>query len=159
MSITSIILKHTNPSMGPHETVTTVRLGVEEKHRSTVADFLETSMVNQVVTMKEYLNAIHQNQTDIITKVEENSTTDRLPSGSNISHLTFHFAEKASITLHDVYRRFSVSNFYPTFTKYMVENGTISKDKPFDLGSPSYLEPKEDILHKPSTNKDQSNDD
>lgn len=156
MPITSIILQHTNPSLGPHETITTVRLAVNNQHLDAVNTFLEKSVVNGVAKMKDYLDAIHQNQTTLIEKVEKNRNTGDKPCGGTISHLTFHFAEQASITLHDVYRDYSVTEFYPTFTKYMMEHGTISKHQPFDLGSPSYLDTKADIL-PPSNAKKNNN--
>ena len=49
---------------------------------------------------------------------------DNLNVGGTISNLIFNFSDGTiPLRINDVYRQYSVSHFYGSFTKYMVENG------------------------------------
>lgn len=127
MKIKSISLQHTNPSMGPHETITTVTLQVTADTTSRTAQFINESMVNNTVSLVEYLTARQANDKAILDQVAQNAPNGRLKEGATISNLFFYFEDGQAIELYDVYRCFSVSNFYPDFTKYMVKEGTLSR--------------------------------
>lgn len=127
MKIKSISLQHTNPSMGPHETITTVTLQVTADTTSRTAQFINESMVNNTVSLVEYLTARQANDKAILDQVAQNAPNGRLNEGATISNLSFYFEDGQTIELYDVYRRFSVSHFYPDFTKYMVKEGTLSR--------------------------------
>lgn len=125
----SIELKHTNPSLGPYEKIITVSLIVTEEHVERIEKFLQTSQVNNTVSMHEYLNAVKNENKEVVNRVLENAPKGELRVGETISHLSFYFEDGQVIRLADVYRRFSVTHFYGDFTKYMVEKGTIEESE------------------------------
>lgn len=132
MKINSIELKHTHPSLGPHEEITIVRLSVSSKTAVIVEKFLKTIQVNHTVSLAEYIELTLSKDEKRLSEITNNGPKGELASGSKISYLTLNTTEGQSITLDDVYRRFSLSDFYPDFTRFMVENGTIERFKPDD---------------------------
>ena len=136
MHITSLTLKHTNPSMGPHETVTTISLAAAEPHQARIQQFLEEAVLNNTVSLKDYLEAVHQEDTSILEAVKANAPERDLPSGGTISTFQIHLEGRPTVTLYDVYRRHSLSNFYPDFTKYMVEHGIKISHSPWNDRGP-----------------------
>lgn len=123
MNITSIELKHTNPSLGPHEKIVILTLPINVQTINSVSEFLGLSIINGVVELKEYLEAKRNNNIEVINKVEQRCNFD-LNVGSPISHLTFHFEDGKHVEISDVYRCFNISHFYPDFTQYMVDKGS-----------------------------------
>jgi len=144
MKIKSIDLKHTNPSLGPHEKITTVSLSVTERHLERVDEFLNQSQVNNTVSLYEYLKAVKTKNEEVLNRVFNNEPKNELNSGQKISHLLFYFEDNEIIELSDVYRRFSLSHFYADFTNYMVEEGTIYHTKSDE--SPIFLKNKKGNL-------------
>ena len=140
-TIRLIELKHANPSMGPHETITTVVLSMSAEHKVVVADFLENAIVNGTINLNLYLEAIHGKNEKVLKKVNENSPKRDLPCGGKVSHLSFYFEGGDKITLSDVYRGYSLSNFYPTFTQYMVDNGILDKYSGWGVPGPGVIPP------------------
>lgn len=128
MNIKSITLKHTNPSLGPHETITTVSITASEEHLARINTFLQNSTINNTVTLYEYLEAVQTNNSKLIEKVLGNAPNNPMNEGETISNLSFYFDHNQTIELSDVYRRFLLTQFYPEFTAYMVEKGTISRE-------------------------------
>ena len=132
MNIQSIELKHTNPSMGPHETITTITLAITAKHDVMVNEFLDQAIINQTTSMRTYLEGVQSNDGILLERITANSPKSDLRCGESISHLTFYFKDSTTIVLHDVYREYRLTNFYPTFTKYMVDNGVLNKYSGWD---------------------------
>lgn len=134
MNIKHITLEHTNPSLGPYEIITTVSLTSLEEHLVRINTFLQESTVNNTITLYEYLDAVKTKNLELIKNVLNNAPNRDLNEGETISNLCFHFEDNQTIELSDVYRRFSLTQFYPEFTSYMVEKGRISrKDSNFKL--------------------------
>ncbi|OJJ14321.1 hypothetical protein BKI52_43360 [marine bacterium AO1-C] len=131
MKIKSITLEHTNPSLGPHETVTEVTLIKSKDNIERITNFIGTAQVNGVVTLAEYFKAVRSKDTKVLDEVSKNTPDRMLTTGGTISHLHIHFEDGTSISLRDVYRRFNLSHFYPDFTSYMVEKGSLIRHKPF----------------------------
>ena len=127
MDIKSIKLEHTNPSLGPHEVVTTVLLTVSESNRKKTVDrFLESSQVNGTLSVHDYIKAIlDKNQADL-EKVAAQAPKGELNEGETISNLSFHFENGVIIEFSDVYRKYSLTHFNPEFTSFMVVQGTIT---------------------------------
>lgn len=140
MKITSIELKHTQPSLGPHETITIVSLDVSGRHKDTVANFLNTATLNNTGSLSDYLEAATSKNKERVDEFLKHAPDRELSSGGKISHLTFYFEDGETLSLHDVYRRFALSHFYPDFTSYMVENGRIDRHQPFEGGMPRPME-------------------
>jgi len=138
MNINTIKLRHTNPSLGPHEKITTVTLTISKVNMQTLENFMKTAMVNNTVTMSAYLEAVLSNDEKVLDRIGENAPKAPLSSGAKISTLVFELDNKQSVKLYDVYRQFSLTNFYPDFTKYMVDNGTIDTVEPGSTGSLFY---------------------
>lgn len=137
MNIKSIVLEHTNPSLGPHEKRTTVTLFVSEKHKNTVDSFIKNSIINHTITLYEYFIAVKSKNSAVVDNVENNKPNNDLRQGETISHLSFYFEDNSIVKLHDVYRVYNLSDFKPEFTSYMVKEGDVSH---FDANS--FLESK-----------------
>lgn len=129
MNIKLIKLEHTNPSLGPHETKTEVTLSISEEHQIKVDNFIKNAIINDTITLHEYIEAVINNDSKIIEEVLKNRPNERLRQGETISHLSFYFENDFSITLNDVYRSYKLSNFKPEFSSYMVEKGNINHYK------------------------------
>lgn len=126
MKIRAIQLKHTNPSLGPHEKIIKISLQVNEFTENVVNEFLGKSVINGTMGLKEFIEAQRSNNTLVLKMVEEKCKSD-LNQGSPISVLTFSFEDGKAVEIYDVYRRYHVSHFYPDFTKYMVAKGVKSE--------------------------------
>ncbi|MBT34110.1 MAG: hypothetical protein CMO01_30980 [Thalassobius sp.] len=135
MQIKLIKLEHTNPSLGPHEKITTISLTVTEKNLQEVDDFIRSSKINNTTSLFEYLQAIENDDKKMIDSVLNNSPKGVLNEGGNISNLYFHLENGKTIELADVYRQYHLSNFYPEFTSYMVKAGEVIDENisPFEL--------------------------
>ncbi len=133
MKIKSIVLEHTNPSLGPHEVITEVTLVNSKDHTDRINRFLQEAQVNGVVTLYEYIEAIKTQDSPILEQVWQQAPNEALNEGETISNLEIHFEDDSVIRLDDVYRRFSLTSFYQDFTVYMVEKGTLIRYKPDDL--------------------------
>ncbi len=130
MNIESITLEHTNPSLGPHETVTVVTLTQAKSHRARIHDFINMARVNGVVTLYEYIEAVQAQDSKVLDEVQKNAPNSILTTGGTISNLSIEFKDADPVRLYDVYRRFRVTHFYPEFTSYMVEHGTKISHQP-----------------------------
>ncbi len=128
MKIKTIQLQHTNPSLGPHEVITTVTLASNSSTEKEISTFINNAIINEACSLADYLNGIQEENQNIIKKVLENTSKKELNQGAQISNLIFHFETGKTLEISDVYRRYSLTNFYPEFTKYMVANGTITKE-------------------------------
>lgn len=127
MKITTIELQHTNPSLGPHETITTVTLQSNSTTAPTIQEFIHNSTVNQTCSLANYLEAELKDGKTLIQQVYANQPKNDINEGEQISNLIFHFEGGEIFEVSDVYRRFTLTNFYGEFTKYMVDNGSITK--------------------------------
>lgn len=128
MTIQSIKLEHTHPSLGPHETRTTITLTVNEDNSQKINEFIKNATINNITSLYEYLKAIRTKNTKILNSVFGNSPIGKLNEGSAISHLFFYFEDAPVIKLTDVYRRFELTHFKPGFTGYMLEKGIVDRD-------------------------------
>lgn len=134
MHITSIELRHTNPSLGPHETITTISLSVSEAHIAKVNQFVANSMVNGVMDLKAFLEAHLNEEFDSLkNSVRQNNDAIFKASGGTISDLTFYFEDGKKVKMPDVYREYRLSHFNPDFTTYMLEYGSKSSYSPGQL--------------------------
>ncbi len=136
MKITQISLEHSNPSLGPHETVTTINLTATEEHLPRIEQFLDGAQLNSTISLRAYIVAVHQQKQTILDKVQENAPKDDLSCGGTISTLQIAVEGQKEIVLHDVYRQHSLSNFYPEFTKYMVAHGSKFDFSPWEERNP-----------------------
>lgn len=128
MKIKTIQLQHTNPSLGPHEVITTVTLTANSSTEKEISTFISNAIINNTCSLADYLNNQLEENHEPVNKVEENAPKNALNQGEQISNLIFHFETGKTIKISDVYRRYSLTNFYPEFTQYMVANGSITKE-------------------------------
>lgn len=133
MKIKSIVLEHTNPSLGPHEVITEVTLVNSKAHSDRINRFLQEAQVNGVVTLHKYIEAVKSQDSPILEQVWQQAPNEALNEGETISNLSIHLEDDSVIRLDDVYRRFNLTGFYQDFTAYMVEKGTLIRYKPGDL--------------------------
>jgi hypothetical protein len=132
MKIKAIELKHTNPSMGPHETTTTITLYASENHLEKINTFLNNAKVNNTISLVKYLEAYQTSDIKTINKVMSNAPKSNAPKrelndGQSTSNLTFSFEEGKSVTLNKYY----LTLFYPNFSSYMVKHGFIDQEEPW----------------------------
>lgn len=123
MKVKSIVLEHTNPSLGPHEEIITVSLSINEANAQRVTEFFKQSEINGKMLLLEFLEATKNGDTEI-TGIIKKDHSRPLGEGGTISNLTFYLDDGQQIVLKDIYRRYHLSHFYPDFTKYMLENGS-----------------------------------
>ena len=125
----SIELQHTNPSLGPYEKITTISLANSPQTAERINEFLDTSIINETITISEYIEAYIDKNVAILSKINANTPSNKpLNKGESISNLTFYFKNDIPpLEISDVYRRYSITNFYGDFTTYMVENGVRSE--------------------------------
>lgn len=123
--VTSIQLEHTNPSMGPYENIITISLANNPKTEARINQFLNEATINNVMSLGDYILAYRNNDEKLIQKVASAKNDGaNLKVGTSISNLTFYFEDQQHpLKIKDVYRRYSITNFYDDFTKYIVENG------------------------------------
>jgi hypothetical protein len=126
--IVYIELEHTKPSMGPYERIITISLANSPKAHVRINKFLSESIINNSITIGEYIEAHINKDTAILSQVRSNfDSNKKLNQGENISNLTFYFKNYIPpLKILDVYRKYSITNFYGDFTRYMIENGTRS---------------------------------
>ena len=126
IKLQSIELEHTNPSLGSDEKIITITLENSIETSERITEFLDTSIINDAITIGEYIEAHINKDTVILSKVRPNfDSNNKLNQGESISNLTFYFKNNIpSLEISDVYRRYCLTNFYDDFTKYMVENGS-----------------------------------
>ena len=94
-----------------------------------INQFLQESIINGIMPIGDYINAHVKEDTTTLNSVYNAYANNDLNEGEGISNLTFHFDNNTDpLTIHDVYRRFSITKFYDDFTSYMVKNGSKSED-------------------------------
>ncbi len=124
--VTSIELEHTNPSKGPYEEIISISLTNSLKTVDRINTFFSESIINNTIPIGEYIDAYISKNKTVLNKVNIATRSNKeLKIGEGISNLTFYFNENiAPLKLCDVYREYSLTNFYDDFTKYMVANGS-----------------------------------
>lgn len=129
MTISSITLRFSNPSMGPHETVTEYECAAQS-HQPEVDKLVEGSSVNTTVGLSEYLAARRRlsdnpspEDQSLVQRVEsEGPDLSKLPSGGTIEQLTIAFEDGQVVT----FGRFSglvLSGSFREFRTFILENG------------------------------------
>lgn len=133
MNIKSVTLRHTNPSMGPHEVQVTISLAHTKDHNSEFENFLQNTKVNSLISLNDYIKARVNKDQKTLDKVHTNFKSHDLNEGEEISHLTLYLEDNLNIEFQDVYRQWNLSGyFYPTFTSYMVKHGIRSEISSMD---------------------------
>lgn len=133
MNIKSVTLRHTNPSMGPHEVEVTISLTNAKEHDIEFEKLLQDTTVNSTISLNDYIQAKKDKDQKTLDKVHSNFKTNDLSEGEQISYLTIHLEDNSSVVFHDVYREWSLSGyFYPIFTSYMVKHGNRSESSSND---------------------------
>ena len=135
MDILSIELQHTNPSLGPQEEITEVTLSINEENKDKVMAFVQNAKVNDAIPLLAYIEAYLNDDRETLQRILEKGPYHgkSLSVGGTISNCKFLLSNGQRVTLNDVYRKLVLSDFYPEFTSFMVEQGRITKYKPMDL--------------------------
>lgn len=137
MQLTQLTLTHSNPSLGPHETIITISLAANKEHQERIDRFLDEAQLNGITSLRGYIEAVHRQDKAILEQVEKTKSTERLAVGGTITKFSLQFADQPSIHLGDVYRRYQLTHFYPEFTRYMVEHGHRTEFSPRDFQNPT----------------------
>lgn len=139
--ISFITLEHTTPSLGPHEKITTITLLNSKIHSEKIIDFINKSQVNNTTSLSNFLNAKINNEITLLETVYKNAPKGNLDEGENISNLKIGIEGGKTVTLEDVYRRYSLTYFNPYFTGYMVKNGSksVTSSNPFTVINEEHL--------------------
>ncbi|WP_439490689.1 hypothetical protein [Algoriphagus sp.] len=126
LQISHIELEHTNPSMGIHEKIITIRLANNADTMGEINQFLSEAIINNSIPLSEFIGAYRTKNEEELKRVLTNfKPAKELNEGEQISNLTFYFSDTtSSLTFSDVYRNYSIAGFYGKFTQYMVDNGS-----------------------------------
>ncbi len=126
LQISHIELEHTNPSIGIHEKIITIRLANNAETMDEINQFLSEAIINNSIPLSEFIVAYRTKNKEELKRVITNfKPAKELNEGEQISNLAFYFSDNISpLTLNDVYRNYSISGFYGKFTQYMVDNGS-----------------------------------
>lgn len=156
MKLKYIELEHTNPSMGPHETVRTITLKNDAQHEKEIDRFLSETKLFDKVVLKAYLAAELGKNTAVIKIVTDEvrrADTSSMNEGATISNLLFAFENGPTVSLHDL-RYYVMTGYGKGFFPYMVKNG-LTHDSSSDHDFQSMLR-KDDTIkelrdHEPET--------
>lgn len=129
IQLKSIVLEHTNPSMGPYEKIVTLNLKNTPETEKRIEQFLNESVINGVMSIGEYILAHRNENHSDIEKVETGKCNQAdFNEGQSISHLVFYFSDGyQQLKIYDIYREYEITQFNNEFTKYMIENGDRSE--------------------------------
>lgn len=123
MKITAVELKHSNPSMGPHETIITFNMSNNSLHEHTFEQLLQESTINKNYSLKEFLTAHAQKDSSTIQKIMDAYQPEHpLACGGTISDFSMTLQDGTVVTFHDL-RTILLGGYYSTFIPYLVKHG------------------------------------
>jgi transcriptional regulatory protein LevR len=122
MKITKVELKHTNPSLGPHERIITYSMYNNDEHEQEFEQLLQRSTVNGSYSMINFLEA-HKNKDEKTIKEITSINKDKvLPKGGVISKFTITLEAELQVEVSDL-RTIYLGGYYSTFIPYLVKHG------------------------------------
>jgi len=119
--IQSILLEHTNPSLGPYERIISYSLTNSEEHKTAFDQLLNESKVNSF-DLKTFLTAYKNKDKTTIEKVFKADYNGDLNEGETISKLKITLVGGGEVQISDL-RRTQLSGYYADFIRYLVKNG------------------------------------
>ncbi|MGH1336166.1 MAG: hypothetical protein ACRBFS_08565 [Aureispira sp.] len=122
MYITTIELKHSNPSMGPHEHTITYTIQNQSSHEQEFEQLLQGSTINRS-SFLDFLAAHQAKDQTTLQAIFAAYQPRELSEGATISKLTLTLEGGHSIILSDL-RKVSLGGYYSTFIRYLVAHGT-----------------------------------
>ncbi len=123
MKITAVQLKHTNPSMGPHERIITFTLHNTAAHEAEFEQLLNASTVNGTCPLSQYLTYHQQNNQVAIQQVLAQHEDQMLSCGATISTFSLTLNDGKQVSFYDL-RTIDLRGYYGTFIPYLVKHGT-----------------------------------
>ncbi|MFK7795902.1 MAG: hypothetical protein AB8E82_00505 [Aureispira sp.] len=122
MKITKVELKHTNPSLGPHERIITYSMYNNDEHEQEFEQLLQRSTVNGSYSMINFLEAYKNKDEKTIQKITSMNEDKVLPSGGVISKFTITLEVGLQVEVSDL-RTIYLGGYYGTFIPYLVQYG------------------------------------
>lgn len=122
MKITKVELKHTNPSLGPHERIITYSMYNNDEHEQEFEQLLQRSTVNGNYSMINFLKAYENQDEEAIQKITSMNKDKELPCGGVISKFTMTLETGHQVEVSDL-RTIYLGGYYGTFIPYLVKNG------------------------------------
>lgn len=120
--IQSIELKHTNPSMGPHERIISYSLTNTDAHKAEFDQLSNGTKVNEEFDLKTLLIASKNKDSARIEKIFKADYKGPLNVGETISILNITLVGGLKVCISDL-RTTQLSGYYPEFIRYLVGNG------------------------------------
>lgn len=122
MKITKVELKHTNPSLGPHERIITYSMYNNDEHEQEFEQLLQRSTVNGQYSMISFLEAYKDKDEETIKKITSTNEDKELPCGGVISKFTITLETGVQVEVNDL-RTIYLGGYYSTFIPYLVKHG------------------------------------
>lgn len=109
MDFQSVEIEHSNPSMGPHEVVTSYTLSTKD-YKQELDEFLQSIKVNGRLSLGDYLRLLAEGPAAEAEEVRQAFKPDDLRSGATISALKFRLTEGKTLSLDDL-RYYQLNGF------------------------------------------------
>ncbi len=153
MRITTISYSGSNPSMGPHNTKSSRSINMT-KYQKEAEDFLDNTMVNGVISMRDYIQLHADKKSDEIQKVHTAYQHEDLASGERIIDLNIGVEGQPTVSLHDL-RTFSLTGTgFNNFDKLIKEKGYVEQE-PSVYELQDEIKPIETTIEPPTENKEE----
>mmetsp|Transcript_16262 Transcript_16262/g.18091 ORF Transcript_16262/g.18091 Transcript_16262/m.18091 type:complete len:162 (+) Transcript_16262:125-610(+) len=148
--VSSVELRHSNPSLGPHNKPVSITLSNTKEHQKEFSSLMSKTTLNGVCSLEKYAAEKMSGNEKIVEKVNKAVSKGSLNCGQTISTFTIFFEDETSIKVHDL-RVMKLEGYYSEFVKYLVKNGK-RREESFGLGGPPTLK-KKPVKKKKSTRK------
>lgn len=122
MKITTVQLKHSNPSMGPHETIVTFDMSNNSTHEEVFEQLLKESTINKQFSLEEFLKAHVKKDKATIQEILKAYEPGKLASGGTISGFSMLLENGVEVHIRDL-RTTLLGGYYSTFIPYLVKHG------------------------------------
>lgn len=124
MEILSFNIQYSNPSMGPHEKVTTFELHNQPIHAAAFERLLKEAKIFDY-SIEQYIRAIQTNDLKILNDVRkkaEETDTSNFSTGGTLSQISLQISKDKILQLSDT-RFFKLTGYYLDFISYAEEKG------------------------------------
>lgn len=142
VNLKNVTLEHTHPSLGPHEIITTISLGIKGFEEN-FQKLLQETTINKSVSLSQYLELLQKKNSVELEKINNAYKCAGLDAtGRTISNLIFTLHNERVIKINDIELLLIEGYYKKTFQEILVKNGLKNTSGPGD-----HLE-KDTIIHR-----------
>lgn len=123
MNLKNVTLEHTQPSLGPHEKITTISLDIKG-YEENFQKLLQETSINKSVSLNKYLEFLQKKNSAELEKINKMYNLGGLSAtGRTISNLIFTFQDDSTERIHDI-KKLSIDGYYKKeFESILIKNG------------------------------------